>query len=517
MTTVYSSYSSGWKPSNANVYRKYRARLDYSVSAETDTTITYKAVLYVNINSSISASYTGTLNLAGTTYSGSCETVYKSDDPVKTVTCVSAKTKTFTKGETATTATLKGGVKSSNGSWTGATVTATATVTIPAKRYAITFDANGGENPPAEQKKVHGTDLTLTTVVPTLAGYDFVSWNTASDGSGTSYSIGGTFSTDAITTLYAQWHISYSPPKIENLRAYRVDASVTGYNPNVKSDGTRCYCDFTYTAPVSGTTNSIKIQFGSSTAVNASSSSSIRYGYSVANHLATTEKETVDVIISITDYLGNSYTYIEATYISSENYIFDGFKGTSGSTEYQAFAVGGIARDFNSSSRSSKGNFDCYMDAEFKGSMKIATPLPVSSGGTGATTAAEARTNLGLSGSETRTLLWTNASPTSVFAGQTLSLGLSGYDAVEIVCRYSTTDDTRTRYICDVGSSSSMYWFYYTGTDGKYTGVRSRTEVSASTTGVTFNTCSGKPGNSTTSTANNGYIIPIEIYGVKVV
>ena len=62
-----------------------------------------------------------------------------------------------------------------------------------------------------------------------------------------------------------------------------------------------------------------------------------------------------------------------------------------------------------------------------------------------------------------------------------------------------------------------MYWFYYTATDGKYTGVRSRNVVSASTTGVTFNACSGKTGNSTTNTKNNGYIIPIKIYGVKVV
>ncbi len=118
-------------------------------------------------------------------------------------------------------------------------------------------------------------------------------------------------------------------------------------------------------------------------------------------------------------------------------------------------------------------------------------------------------------GIEKRILLWTNASPTSEFAAQTISLTLSSYDAVEIVCRYSTTNDARTIYRCDVGSSASMYWFYYTGTDGKYTGVRSRTEVSVSTTGVTFDTCSGKAGNSSTNTTNNGYLIPIKIYGIK--
>lgn len=118
-------------------------------------------------------------------------------------------------------------------------------------------------------------------------------------------------------------------------------------------------------------------------------------------------------------------------------------------------------------------------------------------------------------GIEKRKLLWTNASPTSEFAAQTISLTLSSYDAVEIVCRYSTTSDSRTRYICDVGSSASIDWFYYTVVAGKYMGVKSRNEVSASTTGVTFGACTTKPGNSTDSTTTNGYIIPIKIYGIK--
>ena len=157
---------------------------------------------------------------------------------------------------------------------------------------------------------------------------------------------------------------------------------------------------------------------------------------------------------------------------------------------------------------------------DLKNTFKKSDTIPIANGGTGAKTAAAARANLGLTGVETRTLLWTNASPTSEFAAQTLDSNdgipdLSGYDAVEIICRYSRTDDARMRYICDVGGSSSIYWFYYTATDGKYTGVRSRNIVSVSTTSVTFNTCMGKPVNSSTSTTNNGYIIPVEIYGIK--
>lgn len=361
MSTVYSGYSAGWKPKGSDIYKKYRARLDYSVSAETDTTITYKAILYVNINSSVSASYSGTLNLAGSTYNGSCETVFKEGN---TVTCVSTKTKTFTKGETATTATIKGGVRSSSGSWTGATVTATATVTIPAKRYAITFDANGGENPPASQKKIHGTDLTLTTGTPTRAGYDFVSWNTAADGSGTSYASGAIFSTNAITTLYAQWHLSYVPPNVENIRAYRVVNGSSEYNPNVFSSGTKCYLDFTLINPVSGTVTA-SAKFGTAASASSGTSGSVKYFYSSDGHLPTTSSETVTITLSVTDYKGNTYSYTYSTFISTENYIFDAFKGTSGSTEYQSFAIGGIARDFSNSKRHSEGNFDCYMHPIF--------------------------------------------------------------------------------------------------------------------------------------------------------
>ena len=152
---------------------------------------------------------------------------------------------------------------------------------------------------------------------------------------------------------------------------------------------------------------------------------------------------------------------------------------------------------------------------DLKNTFKKSDTIPIANGGTGATSAAAACTNLGLTGVEKKTLLWANKSPTSEFAAQTVSLALSGYDAVEIICNYSKTDDTRMRYICNVGNSTSIYWFYYTAADGKYTGVRSRHVVSVSTTGVDISTCYGKPGNSTTATANNGYIIPVEIYGIK--
>ena len=74
-----------------------------------------------------------------------------------------------------------------------------------ARTYTVRFHPNGGFGAPADQQKIHGTALTLTSQVPSREGYAFVEWNTAADGSGTAYMPGGTFTRDADTLLYAIW------------------------------------------------------------------------------------------------------------------------------------------------------------------------------------------------------------------------------------------------------------------------------------------------------------------------
>ncbi len=51
-----------------------------------------------------------------------------------------------------------------------------------------------------------GTDATIITSVPTNDGCTFVGWNTASDGSGTFYAAGDTYTGNVNITLYAQWN-----------------------------------------------------------------------------------------------------------------------------------------------------------------------------------------------------------------------------------------------------------------------------------------------------------------------
>lgn len=122
--------------------------------------------------------------------------------------------------------------------WTGSATYATQTASfkMPAndvsltangvlKTYTVSYNANGGSNPPASQTKTHFTDLILTSSTPTAKYYTitydanggsvspatkkvnctFNNWSTAADGSGTLYNPGGVYSTEASATLYAQW------------------------------------------------------------------------------------------------------------------------------------------------------------------------------------------------------------------------------------------------------------------------------------------------------------------------
>jgi uncharacterized repeat protein (TIGR02543 family) len=69
--------------------------------------------------------------------------------------------------------------------------------------YTVTFDANGGSGSMSDETSNVPAALTANSF--TNAGYTFIGWNTATDGSGTSYSDGDTYSFSADVTLYAQW------------------------------------------------------------------------------------------------------------------------------------------------------------------------------------------------------------------------------------------------------------------------------------------------------------------------
>lgn len=97
----------------------------------------------------------------------------------------------------------------------GGKYTGNAALTLYAKwtpnTYTVSYNANGGSGAPGSQTKTHDVNLTLSSTKPTRTGYTFVNWNTASNGTGTSYASGGTYSGNANLTLYAQWTpVSYT-------------------------------------------------------------------------------------------------------------------------------------------------------------------------------------------------------------------------------------------------------------------------------------------------------------------
>ena len=141
--------------------------------------------------------------------------------------------------------------------WDFATDVVTANITLYAKwnklaeDYTLTYNSNQPsawnavfaiKNIPAEQTLTGGTgNVSNNTPVITDAAesdywiYEFNGWNTAADGSGTSYAAGAEITIAANTTLYAQW-----TPRTFNITYYDTDRTtpLAGLTPTSYTYGT---------------------------------------------------------------------------------------------------------------------------------------------------------------------------------------------------------------------------------------------------------------------------------------
>ena len=81
--------------------------------------------------------------------------------------------------------------------------------------YDLSYDLNGSEDKQtvAFATVEHVTETEVTAEQPVRKGYSFVGWNTAKDGSGTSYAAGDKVELSAPVTLYAQWKKDEPAPK----------------------------------------------------------------------------------------------------------------------------------------------------------------------------------------------------------------------------------------------------------------------------------------------------------------
>lgn len=127
------------------------------------------------------------------------------------------------------------------------------------------------------------------------------------------------------------------------------------------------------------------------------------------------------------------------------------------------------------------------------------------------------KTLLSGSGVVAKKLLWTNASPTSSFAEQTLSLDLSNYDAVEIQhCYANNANDMLETGIYQKGYTKQYMKNHYeiSTSSGVYYIAQRLVEVTAS--GITFGKGMLKNVTGTTNgSEGNYYCCPLKIYGIK--
>lgn len=103
--------------------------------------------------------------------------------------------------------------------------------------------------------------------------------------------------------------------------------------------------------------------------------------------------------------------------------------------------------------------------------------------------------------SDYKKLLWSNPSPTTSFTTQTISLDLAGYDDVEIYAKRVMSADGSVEAKASIGGKGDICAVY--GSNCLYRGA------TVSTTGITFTHCY------IDGVANNDYLIPIHIYGIK--
>ena len=223
------------------------AQLDYALSANTETAVSYTLGVYIYcsqygyttsgvLSSQLSSSGQTTRSTSG----GSCD--LSTGERLK----LSGNwTYTFPKKQTVYTQRIYFQVSS-----TGNTVRGTSSgyldVSIPAlASYQVSYSANGGTGTIAPQPKYYGINLPLSDGTGfERNNHTLTGWNTSANGTGTAYALGATYTANSPLALHAQWHMDYIKPTITHAQAYRVSSSSSS---TLADDGAYIYVSFSYT------------------------------------------------------------------------------------------------------------------------------------------------------------------------------------------------------------------------------------------------------------------------------
>lgn len=162
------------------------------------------------------------------------------------------KTLTLAAAITATGYTFVRWNTNSTNTGTGYNASASYTTNANLSLYAIwnrtvTYNANGGSGAPSSQTALATSAITLSSTKPVRDGYLFLSWNTKSDGTGTSYNPSASYgANNPSMTLYAQWRKEITAITIGTVKAIRTDDN-TVETPVESDEGTEIYIKIPFT------------------------------------------------------------------------------------------------------------------------------------------------------------------------------------------------------------------------------------------------------------------------------
>ena len=218
-------------------------------------------------------------------------------------TKIHSQTKTVTHGSDGKKSiTISAGGEISETTFDLGTQSRTITLDNITRQFTVSYNANGGIGAPANQTKIYGTNLTLSSSKPHRPGYSFVGWGTSSTDTTADYQPGGVYSKEANITLYAIWKIL----------TYTVSYNANG-GTGAPASQTKTYGQ---TLTLSSTKPTLEgYSFvGWATSANAATAS-----YQPGGKYTTNANVTLYAVWSISDYFTFNVTPPTITITSSDN------------------------------------------------------------------------------------------------------------------------------------------------------------------------------------------------------
>lgn len=354
-----------WKATNGTLYT---AKGSYTANAATTMTAQWTAnTYYVKYNANGGS---GTMSNSTHTY-----------DTAKTLNYNAFIRTGYTFTGWATSAT-GGKVYNDGQSVKNLTATSGGTVNLyavwTANTYTVEFDANAelATGSTASMSMTYDVQSNLTTNGFERTGYTFAGWNTASDGSGTSYAnraVVKNLAASGTATLYAQWSLVITPFSVTSLVSKRVDSNGddddTGQYAKITFDiSLGNYYDESVLDYVDLDTDSISIVITDSNDQTVASTTSPTRSSNTVTALLGSDDILESEAYSVTVTLSNSTTLSEAITTSATDTI---------SKAYFVIDVNedGTAIGFGRATKGNEVGFISAMDGTFESDLTIGSDL----------------------------------------------------------------------------------------------------------------------------------------------